>query len=151
MMYLGNQAVGIATSLPIFGDKVKIEYGEYTPTEDKDTMDTTIQHSINDVPDFFIYYTKDISVDEIYNVGYVLDGALFPATPQSGKNYNSYVTCRTLTENSTNIGIVRGSLDITTTFTNTTFRFFGPTGSKLKANAKYCYIIGKFKEVTSNA
>lgn len=151
MMYLGQNAVGIATSLPIFGDKVKIEYGEYTPVEDEETMNTFIQHSINDIPDFLIYYTKDISVDEIYEVSYTLDGTVFPTASPSDTNYTSYIVCRALVANSTNITITRGTTDITATYTNTTFRFFGPSGSKLKANAKYCYIVGKFKEVTPNA
>ena len=76
MMYLGENPVGLATSIPIFSDKVQIEYGEYTPQTDELVKTIDITHSLGVVPDFIIYSIEDIDLTNTYNVTYLLGGCL---------------------------------------------------------------------------
>ena len=57
MMYLGSNAVGMATSLPQFADIAKIECGNYTPTTDELISSKTFNHNLGEVPDLILLYS----------------------------------------------------------------------------------------------
>lgn len=149
MMYLGQDPIGLATSIPIFGDKVEIEYGEYIAENDITTSNVTIHHNLGAIPDFVLIQTNNIEIKS-YEKNYLLCCMVIKLSPTT-----SAIIARSITANSTNYG---ASNVVTTTsaasvFSNdSTVQFFGPGSSNyIKANVVYHYIIGKYKEVTPNA
>ena len=157
MMYLGNQAVGMATSLPIFNDKVEIEYGEYVPENDIDINNNpvSISHNLGAVPDFIYFFTPNIEIKDTYSKIYLICYmAIFIK-----KDDVMHVYVRGIKPNSTsmiNIGsnVTRESWINSNWSSTSNFLIICNHATNicnLKANVKYHYIIGKFKEVTSNA
>lgn len=149
MIYLGEDAIGIATSLPIFGDVAKVEVGEYTPNTDETAAEVVISHSLGELPDFLLFFSDTIIALNESEVSYVINGTL---VRQNTSNARDGFLCTLFTkENSTTYNRASGSTDLNAFLSNNNFTFFGNINSKLKANTTYHYIIGKFKGVTPNA
>ena len=149
MMYLGNQAVGIATSLPEFADIAKIECGNYTPESDTAITEVNILHSLGEVPDFIIYYTNDI-VSGIYEYQYLICGSCFNVTLSS--SFSGVRHCLHTQINSSQIGTNTTAKTPSAYSTEASFKLpYASETNYVKANTTYHYVIGKFKEVTPNA
>ena len=157
MIYLGSNPVGIATSLPIFGDIVNIEVGEYTPIEDTLVSSVTFNHNLNTTPDFIYIYSEPIArTSETWQNEYLLqsNATNLTFTENVGNDYYTFCLLRTkinaTSYNSTFSAALKS--DFTTA---TSFKII-LAGSLIntcyfKANTTYHYIIGKYKEVTPNA
>ena len=72
MMYLGQDPVGLATSIPIFEQDMKIEYGEYIPENDIFPTDVVINHGLGAIPDFFLVQAVNIEITNTYEKKYLL-------------------------------------------------------------------------------
>ena len=153
MMYLGNNPIGLVTSLPIFNDKIEIEYGEYTPTVDEDVISSYFSHSLGRAYDFIFYTSNGINMvneDSIYLIG----GLIY----NNFTNYTYPINIITYYKgaNSTLVSNTRGAIASMSGTHDANHniesycRLFGPTNCKLKANVTYRYILGYFKEVTPN-
>ena len=152
MIYLGNQAVGLATSLPVFSDIAQIEIGSYTPTVDESVSTKTFTHSLGTIPDFILWFTTDLIVaSEENQVAYMVNGYI--ATRNVQNSDYSAGTCANYTlANQAKARATASNSQLTIWTTDSTFKFFDVSDIFLKANVKYNYIIGKFKEqeVTAN-
>ena len=154
MMYLGDQAVGLATSLPVFSDKVQIETGIYIPDDDikATTNPVTIYHNIGTIPDFIFVQAFGLTVNDSYDKKY----ALLCSFQKIGDNYASIVT-RALTAGNTtsqsnNIWSTVETFVNSGFVSNSSFRILTPgSDSYFKKGIPYYYVVGKFKEVTLNA
>lgn len=155
MMYLGNDPVGLATSLPVFSDKAQIEIGIYIPDDDINVTDNPIyiNHNLGVVPDFIFFNSIGIRVTTEHDKKYILSGSIqIYANGEMGA-----IAARTTNINAASIVSVSAnnaaSVYIDNNFiTNSNFKFFGhSTNSYVKKDIPYYYIVGKFKEVTSNA
>ena len=151
MMYLGDKAVGIATSLPVFANVAKVEFGNYTPIEDEDVTTKYFSHSLGEIPDFIIFFATTFTIAYTYDVQYLITGSIIKKNIIGdandcilNANMNKLNTAGSTTS-------ARGSALLSDYSTNNSFRFFGATGAHLKAGITYNYVIGKFKEVTENA
>ena len=151
MMYLGDQAVGLATSLPIFGDIAKIECGEYTPTTDMTSNDRWFNHSLGVIPDFILVFTSGMSGSATASNTYLVN---FLVTKHDFVNASSNGNCfKSMTKlNATTLSLTARMSAMSNVATTSQFMMNIPNGTELfQANVTYYYIIGKFKEVTSNA
>lgn len=154
MMYLGDQAVGIATSIPIFGDIAKIECGKYTPIEDEIPSNVNIPHSLNSVPDFACYFTDSkIPVSESYEYTYLLSGFIYPINIEwSSLTTDSLKQVFFLKKQQSGASYSNTTANMSSYVNSTYFNFFTANSTdRLKAGTTYNYVIGKFKEVTPNA
>ena len=70
MIYLGKDAVGLATSIPEFANLAKIEVGEYTPITDMSVSNVWFSHSLKEAPDF-IFCRSDIFTIEANSTQYL--------------------------------------------------------------------------------
>lgn len=152
MMYLGDNPVGLATSIPVFSDKADIEYGEYIPETDILIYNGTlfIPHSIGTLPDFIIV-TADIKPLESCATKYLGNLIYCRANDEA---YHVYF--RTTKSNSTNWLTSSGILDTTQIqeveyISDSYFKLVGPQETYVKTNTIYHYTVGKFKEVTPSA
>ena len=151
MMYLGNQAVGMATSLPVFGDIAKIEMGTYIPTSDIASASLWFNHSLGKVPDFIIIYTREMSASatatNTYLVNFLVIKHEFIGASADGNCFKSMTKL-----NTTTLSMSARMLSLDKVATSSQFLMNIPESVELfKANVTYHYIIGNFKEVTSNA
>lgn len=155
MMYLGKDPVGLATSIPVFGEKMEIEYGEYISTTDISIGDVVINHHLGVMPDFLFFIADSIELLNTYSAKYMIEGTIIKLNLlQTTTTIDFHIAFRYIQANSTNV--TGSSANMSTTqienfLNNNSFKFFGPSAGTLKANVKYNYIVGKFKEVTSNA
>ena len=156
MIYLGDSPIGLVTSIPIFSDKMQIEYGEYTPQTDIDLMTNPVQifHNLGVEPNFFIFFTPNLETTNTYDKSYVYYITFTPIN-NSTQQIN---TVRNLKPNSGGFS-TSSKTDTMEVFvqsgliSNSYFALYYNASSTthLKANAKYYYIVGRFKEVTPNA
>ena len=164
MMYLGSNAVGLATSIPSFADIAKIECGNYTPTTDEDVADTWISHSLGVMPDFVLFVANNFTLTTASATKYLESGAIYKsaaiASMYSEYEVNSryilqYSKSNSITELASSGGmvIIENQISASGHDGAAEFRFPKLTsgGPILKANVTYHYVIGKFKEVTNNA
>lgn len=157
MMYLGNNPIGIATSLPIFGDKVSIEYNTYTPIEDTLVSTVTFNHNLGTIPDFIYIYTDPISHGEDnWEQDYLLQSNATNLVFINNNADNYYTFCMMRTKiNTTSYASSYGGLEKANFVSATSFKVgIGVTMTDtlyFKANTTYHYILGKLKEVTPNA
>ena len=153
MIYLGQDAIGLATSIPIFANLADIEMGEYTPTQDTLITEVSISHSLGKMPDFYLYYTTNFVLGT-YTPLYAIEGSYHPLYIQDNIQKFTF-TARCNKTNSTAMNTMVGTMDKDTLALNGiddhTFKFIGNTTSLLKANVTYRYIIGINKEVIPNA
>ena len=152
MMYLGDNPIGLATSIPIFSDKVEIEYGEYTPETDIPIYNSTlfIPHNIGTIPDFVIV-AADIPESDTYTVKYL---GLLSYCRANSESYHVFI--RVIKPGTSNWATSSGITTNTYTqevqyLSDSNFKIIGPSEAYVKANVTYHYIVGKFKEVTPNA
>ena len=150
MMYLGQDPVGLATSIPIFEKDMKIEYGEYIPENDIYSGDVIINHGLGAIPDFFLAQAVDIELINTYQKNYLLYCMVIKCAPNS-----AVIITRGINANATTYASVNTITTLTnaSSFSNeSNVKFFGQGSDVyLKAGVKYHYIIGKYKEVTPNA
>lgn len=153
MIYLGNDPVGLTTSIPKFANIAKIECGDYTPTTDISPDEVSIPHSLGEIPDFFCYYCDDIEGLNNYQYTYVLNGFIYPLHyVLSGINQDSISQTIQTKINSVGLGYSTTLVNMNAYANNTSFIFMKKADTdRLKANITYHYVVGKFKEVTSNA
>ena len=154
MMYLGKDAIGLATSIPEFANIAKIECGNYTPTQDELITDVILNHSLGEIPDFLTVFIDPISLIA-YDTSYLLCGTYYRSYDSEYVDNYYFLTTIYNKVNTTTTGSTYGGLVKESAMTNSTFTFphtkSGAYGATLKANTTYHYIIGKFKEVTANA
>ena len=130
-----------------------LESGTYTPQEDVAAIDINIPHSLGVVPDFIVVMadeftaTSDLTKNYIGTAFFIKKSINRDATPQEGISFD-------LTNNPNNTSYTPRywSYTMSAFCTDTIFKI--PrynSGWMLKAGITYHYVIGKFKEVTSNA
>lgn len=154
MMYLGNQAVGIATSLPEFADIAKIECGNYTPTEDENPNNIYIPHSLGEIPDFIVYQSTGVAVSDSYQYTYLISGIIYIVPVLNYPEFPSDSFYQSIFARKQQKGIAYSNILVNMSNFATTSNFLFPRAQatdRLKANVTYHYVIGKFKEVTPNA
>ena len=152
MMYLGKDPIGLATSIPEFGNIAKIEIGEYTPLTDVVASETQIQHSLGIVPDFILYYCNEFTTSDQYIDTYIMSG--FCTKTNFTNNENVTGTGCIFKSNPGKISLAYSPItnDPSSFSTSSVFYLcYKLTTDKLKAGITYHYILGKFKEVTPNA
>ena len=155
MMYLGKDPVGLATSLPVFSDIAKIEFGEYTPSTDEDISTKSISHSLGEIPDFIICFAKFLDIDTTWTDAYLISGYACPANVPLFNSYSRDTLVqifRTVPGSGLNTNSQTQSYFKSDRSTNNSFYlpYHSSITTKLKANITYYYVIGKFKEVTAN-
>ena len=150
MMYLGQDPVGLATSIPIFEQDMKIEYGEYIPENDIFPTDVVINHGLGAIPDFFLVQAVNIEITNTYEKKYLLYCMVIKCAPNSVA-----IITRGINANATTYATVNATTPLTnaSSFSNESYvKFFGQgSDTYLKAGVKYHYIIGKYKEVSPSA
>lgn len=151
MMYLGKDPIGMVTSLPVFNQIAQIEVGNYKSLTDENASETTIAHSLGDYPDFVFYYCDSMEMSESYTDIYLIFG-LYCSPNLSSYAYPMLRYCVKTNPSKTTVGASLGTGPISNYASTESFHFpYKDNTDKLKANTIYHYIIGKFKEVTSNA
>ena len=151
MMYLGNQAVGIATSLPQFADIAKVEIGTYKSNSDTIASMARIQHSLGEVPDFIFTYCDTFPSSSSYEDIYLMNCYCCKTYPSvmSSPGITTILKTRTGSKNVATAIFTKMPSDYSSS-SDFCFPYQNDT-EKLLANIEYHYVIGKFKEVTSNA
>ena len=153
MMYLGNDPVGLATSIPTFAQFGKVEMGEYTPETDVDPGSLYVSHSLGEQPDFLYYYSDTVDSLASDEYSYMCFGVVSKVHYKNGgvdPNTNALCSCLYTKIGSTSLSVSETPVNVEDFIEPTRFRFAYKTtiSSRLKANITYHYIIGKFKEVT---
>ena len=153
MMYLGNNPVGLATSIPTFAQFGKVEMGEYTPETDIKWSEVRFNHSLGAVPDFIVFYSDKIDITTSYNTSYLVSTSVVRRKANSASDSLGNVCVTRIGEAGVNHG--RGGLFFNGTYVASDTYFYAVGSSmgyadesRLKANTTYHYIVGKFKEVT---
>ena len=144
MMYLGDQAVGLATSLPEFADIAKIECGTFIVEEDTLANDYIINHNLGIIPDFFQCYAAQAFTNDTSKV-YLIQTSFTQWPSQEASNYYAFSNYAIPT------ALNGGGVQKSNLASDSSFRLYNAKSLYLKANIKYFYILGKLKEVTPNA
>lgn len=164
MMYLGKDAVGLATSIPIFGNLAQIEVGEYTPTSDTSISNVWFSHSLKTAPDFIFCradnFTIEASSTQYLESSIACISSVITQAYSSSNVTGSYFI-RLTKANAANTltsaqGIVIIENYISSAGHDITNEIRLPAITQVnihfKAGVTYHYVLGKFKtEVTSNA
>lgn len=144
MMYLGKDAVGLATSIPEFANIAKIECGTFIVEEDTLANDYIINHNLGIIPDFFLCYAAQAFTNNTSKV-YLIQISFTQWPSQEASDY--YAFSHYATPTALNGGGVRKS----NLASGSSFKLYNVKSLYLKANIKYFYVLGNLKEVTSNA
>lgn len=144
MIYLGKDPVGLATSIPEFANIAKMECGTFIVEQDTLADGYIINHNLGIIPDFFMCYPAETFITDT-DKNYLVQTTFTQWPTQEGNDYYAYINY------ALPMSLSGGGYSKSTLASGSSFKLYNNKSLYLKANIKYFYIVGKYKEVTVNA
>ena len=153
MIYLGSNSVGLNHIIPPIGQTALLESGEYTPIETVAASTTHIPHNLGIIPDFVLVISNEFAATAEMTERYITNSYCGKTNlTTQDVSTNGFCAYRTNWPQSNKSWQAVEHINYTKFLHENNFEIpYYNSGDKLKAGITYYYIIGKFKEVTSNA